>query len=100
MRVNSSYSTGPSCGEQSVIPRHIQLLWAAQGACGAATLMVQAVVDRMSAGELDEAVEYMAKVPVAVMIGARAGAVGLPVPGIFCVGTRLVNWARRRAWEE
>lgn len=80
-----------------MIPRHIRLLWAAQGACGAATLLTRAVGDSVAAGKFDEALEYLVKVPSAVLTGASAGAAGLPVPGVFCIGTRLVNWARQRA---
>ncbi len=83
-----------------MIPRHIQLLWAAQGACGAATMMALAVGTSAVDGKLDEALEHLASTPAAVLVGARLGAAGIPVPGIFCIGTRLVSWARRRAWEE
>lgn len=83
-----------------MIPRHIQLLWAAQGACGAATLMTLSVGASVRDGKLDEALEHLSATPAAVLVGARLGAIGIPVPGIFCLGTRLVNWARRRAWEE
>lgn len=83
-----------------MIPRHIQLLWAAQGACGAATMMALAVGASTVDGKLDEALDHLTNTPAAVLVGARLGACGIPVPGIFCIGTRLVNWARRRAWEE
>ena len=80
-----------------MIPRHLRLLWAAQGACGAATLMIMAAGASAARGELDEAVDHLANTPAAVLVGAQLGAIGIPVPGVFCIGTRIMNWARQRA---